>query len=163
MYRKTDTTLLLGGNIGDTAGLLAEARGLIEARIGRIARQSALYGSEAWGFEAGQDFINQAIVASTPLPPHEVLRHALQIEAELGRTRNGRGYSDRTMDIDIIFYGDRVIDEPQLVVPHPRLHLRNFVLVPLCEIMPDFAHPVLGKTISQLLDECPDKGKTWKF
>jgi len=88
---------------------------------------------------------------------------ALEIEKQLGRKRSGNGYSSRTMDIDIIFYGDSVIDEPDLVVPHPRMHLRNFVLVPLCEIFPDFVHPVFGKTIRQLLEECPDEGKVWEL
>lgn len=163
MDKFIDTVLLLGGNVGDTAEMVQEACRQIELQIGPIEKRSALYGSEAWGFETEQDFINQAVVVKTPLPPHRVLELALEIEKQLGRKRSGNGYSSRTMDIDIIFFGDSVIDEPDLVVPHPRMHLRNFVLVPLCEILPDFVHPVFGKTIRQLLDECPDEGKVWEL
>ena len=163
MDKLIDTVLLLGGNVGDTAEMLKEACRQIEQQIGPIEKQSALYGSEAWGFETEQDFINQAVVVRTSLPPHRVLELALEIEALLGRKRSGVGYSSRTMDIDIIFYGSEIIDTPRLTVPHPRLHLRNFVLVPLCEILPDFVHPVFGKNIRQLLDECPDDGKVWRI
>ena len=163
MDKFIDTVLLLGGNVGDTAELLQEACLQIELQIGPIEKRSALYGSVAWGFETEQDFINQAVVAKTNLPPHRVLELALEIEAQLGRKRSGKGYSSRTMDIDVIFYGSEIIDTPRLTVPHPRLHRRNFVLVPLCEISPDFVHPVFGKTIRQLLDECPDEGKVWKI
>ena len=163
MDKLIDTVLLLGGNVGDTAEMLQEACRQIELQIGPIKKSSALYGSKAWGFETEQDFINLAVVAKTPLPPHRVLELALEIENQLGRKRSGNGYSSRTMDIDIIFYGDSVINEPDLVVPHPRMHLRNFVIVPLCEILPDFVHPVFGKTIRQLLDESPDDGKVWEL
>ena len=142
MDKFIDTVLLLGGNVGDTAELLQEACLQIELQIGPIEKRSAV---------------------RTSLPPHRVLEFALEIEKQLGRKRSGNGYSSRTMDIDIIFYGNSVIDETDLVVPHPRMHLRNFVLVPLCEILPDFVHPVFGKTIRQLLDECPDEGKVWKL
>lgn len=163
MDKFVETVLLLGGNMGDSAELCRKAVELIEKQIGETTRVSSLYGSEAWGFETEQDFINQAVVVRTSLPPHRVLVLTLEIEARLGRKRSGNGYSSRTMDIDIIFYGSEIIDTPRLTVPHPRLHLRNFVLVPLCEIMPDFVHPVFGKNIRQLLDECPDEGKVWKF
>ena len=163
MDKFVETVLLLGGNMGDSAELCRKAVELIEKQIGETTRVSSLYGSEAWGFETEQDFINQAVVVRTSLPPHRVLELALEIEARLGRKRSGNGYSSRTMDIDIMFYGSEIIDTPRLTVPHPRLHLRNFVLVPLCEILPDFVHPVLAKTIRQLLDECPDEGKVWKF
>ena len=164
MDRLIDTVLLLGGNIGDTAGMLKEACRQIAQQIGPIEKQSALYGSEAWGFEAEHHFVNQAVVASTRLSPTLVLDKALAIEAALGRTRSGNGYSSRTMDIDIIFYGNQVIDNaPRLIVPHPRMHLRNFVLIPLCDIIPEYVHPVFGKTIRQLLGECTDTSGVWRL
>ena len=163
MDKFVETVLLLGGNMGDSAELCRKAVELIEKQIGETTRVSSLYSSEAWGFETEQDFINQAVVVRTSLPPHRVLELALEIEAQLGRKRSGKGYSSRTMDIDVIFYGGKIIDTPRLTVPHPRLHLRNFVLIPLCEIIPDFVHPVFGKTIRQLLEECPDEGKVWKI
>ncbi|MBO4740879.1 MAG: 2-amino-4-hydroxy-6-hydroxymethyldihydropteridine diphosphokinase [Bacteroidales bacterium] len=154
-----NATLLIGGNMGDSIELCKQATGLINKYLGNITSLSAFYCSEAWGFEAEQSFVNQAIIISAGLQPTELLDKALKIESMLGRTRGGEGYSPRTMDIDIIFYGNEIIDTPQLTIPHPRMHLRNFVLVPLCEIMPEFVHPVLGKTIEQLLRECPDNGE----
>ena len=163
MDKFVETVFLLGGNVGDSAELCRQAVELIEKQIGKTTQVSSLYGSEAWGFETEQNFINQAVVVQTSLPPHRVLELALEIEAQLGRKRSGYGYSSRTMDIDIIFYGDSVIDEPDLVVPHPRMHLRNFVLVPICEIIPSFSHPTFGKTMHELLSCCPNDGKVWKM
>lgn len=163
MDKFVETVFLLGGNVGDSAELCRQAVELIEKQIGKTTRVSSLYGSEAWGFSAEQHFVNQAVAVSTDLSPTLVLEKALDIEAQLGRKRSGKGYSSRTMDIDVIFYGSEIIDTPRLTAPHPRLHLRNFVLVPLCDIIPDFVHPVFGKTVRQLLDECPDEGKVWKI
>ncbi len=162
MDRTVDAVLLIGGNLGNSAELCHKAVELIGTETGTITATSALYGSEAWGFEAEQHFVNQAVVAKTDLCPTLVLEKALAIEAQLGRTRNGTGYSSRTMDIDIIFYGNQVIDNaPKLIVPHPRMHLRNFVLIPLFDIIPDYVHPVFGKTIRQLLGECTDTCGVW--
>ncbi len=164
MDRAINTVLLLGGNMGNSVELCHKAVELIGTEIGTITATSALYCSEAWGFEAEQHFVNQAVVASTRLSPTLVLDKALAIEVSLGRTRSGNGYSSRTMDIDIIFYGNQVIDNaPRLIVPHPRMHLRNFVLIPLCDIIPEYVHPVFGKTIRQLLGECTDTSGVWRL
>ena len=149
--------LCLGGNIGDTRNYLQNAVAMIDRRIGRIVNQSAVYQSEPWGFNAEQMFLNQVVVAETELEPHAVLELCLQIEAELGRTRSGNGYEPRTIDIDIIFFGENVIDTPDLKVPHPLMHKRNFVLRPLCDVAADFVHPVFGLTVRQLAAICDDK------
>ena len=149
--------LCLGGNIGDTRNYLQNAVAMIGRRIGRIVSQSAIYQSEPWGFNAEQMFLNQVVVAETGLEPHAVLELCLQIEAELGRTRSGNGYEPRTIDIDIVFFGNRIIDQPDLQVPHPLMHRRNFVLRPLCDVAADFVHPVFGLTVRQLAAICNDK------
>lgn len=149
--------LCLGGNIGDTRNYLQNAVAMISRRIGRVVSQSAVYQSEPWGFNAEQMFLNQVVVAETELEPHAVLELCLQIEAELGRTRSGNGYEPRTIDIDIVFFGQQIISQPDLQVPHPLMHRRNFVLRPLCDVAADLVHPVLGLTVRQLADICDDK------
>ena len=144
--------LCLGGNVGDTRHYLEQAINLIDNRIGTVTAKSAIYQSEPWGFNAEQEFLNQAIMVETELEPHTVLKRCLQIEADLGRIRSGDGYKPRTIDIDIIFFGNQTINQPDLTVPHPLMHLRNFVLQPLCDIAPDFVHPVFGLTVSQLAE-----------
>lgn len=148
--------LLIGGNQGDRVALLEEACSKINARIGSIAAVSKVYETEPWGFEVDQDFLNMALLVDTDCSAQEVLGAALDIEAELGRVRSGKGYASRPMDIDIILYGHQVIDMPNLVVPHPRMQHRRFVLQPLADIIPWYRHPVLKKTIMQLLTECID-------
>lgn len=148
--------LLIGGNQGDRVALLEEACSKINARIGSIAAVSKVYETEPWGFEADLDFLNMALLVDTDCSAQEVLGAALDIEAELGRVRSGKGYASRPMDIDIILYGHQVIDMPNLVVPHPRMQHRRFVLQPLADIIPWYRHPVLKKTIMQLLAECID-------
>jgi 2-amino-4-hydroxy-6-hydroxymethyldihydropteridine diphosphokinase len=147
--------LLIGGNQGDRQALIQQATALIQERIGTVAAASRIYETAPWGiFDSPQpDFLNMALLVETPLAAHEVLREALAIEAELGRVRKEgcKLYSSRPMDIDLIFYNDEVIETPELTIPHPRMHLRQFVLEPLAEIMPDYRHPVLHKTVHELL------------
>lgn len=152
--------LCLGGNVGDTRQYLNQAISLISSRIGTVTVQSSVYRSEPWGFNAEQMFLNQAVMVEPELEPHIVLERCLQIESELGRTRSGNGYEPRTIDIDIIFFGNQIIDTPDLKVPHPLMHRRNFVLQPLCEIAPNLVHPVFGLTVKQLADECGDSLQT---
>lgn len=148
----------MGGNIGNTQAVFKKAIEQIESGIGRCVLKSRLYTTEPWGFEAEQLFLNQVVVVETELEPHAVLELCLQTEAELGRTR-GNGYQSRTIDIDILFFDNRIIDLPDLKVPHPLLHLRNFVLQPMCDVAPQLVHPVLKKTMEQLRAECADEAK----
>lgn len=152
--------LLIGGNEGDRLSLLAEARSRIGKRIGDLVGVSEVYETEPWGFDAEQNFLNQGLLVETALGAMEVLEEALAIEAELGRVRHGKGYASRPMDIDLIFYNNEVTDGPRLTLPHPRMHLRRFVLQPLSDIIPDYIHPLFHKSVKELLDECEDEAKT---
>ena len=158
-----NVTMLIGGNQGDRVELLQQACGMIEQQIGMIVKKSSIYETEAWGFDAEQNFLNQAVVVETRLSAHEVLDKALFIESQLGRVRTGNGYASRTMDIDILFVDNNCIDTHDLIVPHPRIQERNFVLVPLCEIMPNYVHPKMNKTIANLLKTSSDKGKVVRY
>ena len=153
--------LLLGGNQGDVKRTLQTAQQLINSRVGAVLRCSHRYESEPWGFPAAQRFSNQALEVSTDLSPLEVLDACQGIERELGRNRaaeaiekasSGAAYSSRPIDIDIIFYGDEVIDDERLTVPHPLLAEREFALQPLAEIVRRHRHPVTGVTVGEMLD-----------
>ena len=153
--------LLLGGNQGDVKRTLQTAQQLINSRVGAVLRCSHRYESEPWGFPAAQRFSNQALEVSTDLSPLEVLDACQGIERELGRNRaaeaiekasSGAAYSSRPIDIDIIFYGDEVIDDERLTVPHPLLAEREFALQPLAESMRRHRHPVTGVTVGEMLD-----------
>lgn len=148
--------LCLGGNMGNRAALLKEALELIRSKIGPIECQSSVYETEAWGHTSNRGYYNMVVQVSTLLSAEEVLRICLSIEGQLGRTRSGVGYQDRTMDIDIIFYNTMISKNQDLTVPHPRFHLRNFVLVPLQEIAALYIDPLSKQTITQLLENCPD-------
>ena len=144
--------LALGSNVGDCRANLCQAVQLIEERIGSLISLSALYETAPWGFTSSNAFLNSVLELETPHSPIVVLEIAKGIEVEMGRTQksNNEEYEDRVIDIDILFYNNDIINEIDLIVPHPLLHLRSFVLEPLVEIAPDFIHPVLHKSILQL-------------
>ena len=150
--------LLLGSNLGDRAGNIFYALNLIELQIGPILSVSTFYETEPWGFYSSKLFLNKAAIVETWHTPHEILRLIHHIEKQLGRDHEmGSGYLSRTIDIDILFYDNEIIASETLSIPHPQLHNRKFVLVPLCEISPLKSHPVLKKSIQNLLDECSDQ------
>lgn len=150
----TSTYLLLGGNEGDPVHTLARAEEAIATHIGAIRSRSRDYWTEPWGFTDHRLFLNRALLVETGLAPEAVLQEALAIEAELGRVRvPGAGYTARTIDIDLLLYGDCVVEAPGLVVPHPRLHERAFALAPLADIAPDRHHPVLRRSVLELLND----------
>ncbi|HAQ21221.1 MAG TPA: 2-amino-4-hydroxy-6-hydroxymethyldihydropteridine diphosphokinase [Prolixibacteraceae bacterium] len=149
--------LLLGGNIGDKQKVFSETRDRLRNLLGKITAQSAVFETEPWGFESPDIFWNQALEISTSLSPEEVLAQTQIIEQKLGRIRKESQYSSRIIDIDILFYGDQIIHQENLVIPHPRIQERKFALVPLFEIAPELVHPVFQKSIGQMLEKCTDE------
>jgi 2-amino-4-hydroxy-6-hydroxymethyldihydropteridine diphosphokinase len=147
--------LLIGGNLGDRAAYLEQAVKEIEALCGSITRISSIYETAAWGNTKQPAFYNQAIQLTTPLPPETLLEQLLAIEIEMGRVRTQK-YGPRTIDLDILMIDDNVIDTQALTIPHPELHNRRFALLPLAEIAPSLFHPILDKSVSELLVNCPD-------
>ena len=150
-----DVFLLLGSNLGDRQSFLQKAIDHVEAEIAPVTKQSAIYETQSWGKSDAPDYLNQVIQLSTDLPAQEVLRRILNIEQVLGRRREVK-WGSRTIDIDILFYGQDVIAEPDLNVPHPELHNRMFTLAPLSEIAPDFIHPILNKNVFELKNKLKD-------
>lgn len=154
--------ILLGGNVGDTLEIFSKAKGQLIDKAGAIVRESSLYRTEAWGFDS-DPFLNQVVTLKTKLLPHELLQILLSVEAFFGRERKGEGYAARTLDLDILFVEEQIINTSELVVPHPRMGERRFVLEPLSELYPDRIHPVTGKTISRMLAECDDTSSVEKL
>jgi 2-amino-4-hydroxy-6-hydroxymethyldihydropteridine diphosphokinase len=149
--------LCLGGNIGNREFTLKKAVEKINHEIGKVISQSNYYETEAWGVENQDKYLNQCICIETLLTSSQVLKKSLEIELSLGRKRNHKEtYEPRTIDIDMLFYNSDFIQTKELTIPHPRLQLRKFVLIPLNEIAPTFLHPTLNKTIQTLLMECDD-------
>ena len=153
--------VLLGSNLGDRELLVNQASKMIGVRCGKIVAKSRLYESEPWGFKSEHWFLNQVVKVETALSPDDLMKELLDIEKELGRDRSvpHEGYVSRPMDLDILYFGSEIIDTQMVTAPHPRLHERRFTLLPLCDVAPDFVHPVMKKTNLQLLDECQDAGK----
>lgn len=148
--------LSLGSNKGDRIGFVQQATSLLNATDGiSLIRTSAFYESEPWGMEAETWFVNAVVEVKTTLSPQSLLTECQRIESQLGRKRieGEKGYQDRTIDIDILFYNKEIINDENLVIPHKFLHLRAFTLVPLLELIPNFEHPILHKTITQLHDD----------
>lgn len=158
----TKVYLLLGGNLGDKRKIFDETTRLIVERLGPINGRSHIYETEPWGFLSEDLFWNQALELCVEISAREVLGRCQQIEKETGRTRKAEQYDSRIMDIDILFYGNEIVESPGLEIPHPRISERRFVLVPLNEIAPGLIHPVNQKSIAQLLAECPDPLKVQK-
>ena len=154
--------ILTGSNAPDRDEVLRRTAEIISRRVGEVERASQIYGSEPWGFHAEEMFSNQALILQTALTPIEVLDEALATEQEVGRDRareqeekeiTGERYASRVVDVDVMFYDDEIIDIPRLKLPHPLLHVREFAMEPLCEIMGDYRHPVLGRSLSELWAE----------
>ncbi len=156
------TYLLLGSNIGNSLKQLSLAIKHIEKKIGKISRQSALYATAAWGNTNQPDFLNKVVVVETTYTVAETLHNILAIEKMMGRVRTIKN-APRIIDIDILFFNKEIIAQKDLVVPHPEIQNRRFVLIPLNELSPRFLHPVLKRSIHQLLLACPDHLNVKKF
>jgi len=152
--------LALGSNLGNREKYIQRAIVKIKALIGIIENQAPIYESEPWGFDNNNWFLNTVIKVKTKLSASDVLSKCKKIESELGRTGNNKkpGYSSRTIDIDILFFNKEIINTADLVIPHPYIQSRNFVLFPLNDLAANFFHPVLKKTIQELKKNCPDNG-----
>ncbi|MDA0314322.1 MAG: 2-amino-4-hydroxy-6-hydroxymethyldihydropteridine diphosphokinase [Bacteroidetes bacterium] len=155
---QTEVVLGIGGNKGDRADFLLKTIEALSQQVTLIG-YSQIYETEVWGGVAKMgNFLNQVVCIQTHLNPNRLLEVIQVIEAQLGRTRE-QHWGDRTIDIDILYFGEQVWDTPSLRIPHPYLEQRRFVLQPLAEILPEKKHPILGKTTLELLNECNDLGQ----
>ncbi|MGV8878321.1 MAG: 2-amino-4-hydroxy-6-hydroxymethyldihydropteridine diphosphokinase [Sphingobacteriaceae bacterium] len=150
-----DIFLLLGSNIGNREVYLKDAADQIFLKLGKVIKYSSVYETQSWGRQDAPDYLNQVIQIQTDKDPEMILNLILQIEKDLGRERKEK-YGSRTIDIDILFYGNQIIDLPDLKVPHPELHRRRFTLTPLAEIAPGLMHPVIEKSVLALCKQLKD-------
>jgi 2-amino-4-hydroxy-6-hydroxymethyldihydropteridine diphosphokinase len=150
--------LLLGSNVGDRPGYLLLANEKIGKAAGKITSVSNLYETAPWGITDQRSFLNQAILLETELEPRGLLDVLLDIEMQLGRERREK-WGPRIIDIDILYYDNRIVNEAHLTIPHPFLPERRFSLMPLNEITPQWIHPGIQKSVSQMLEECTDQGE----
>jgi 2-amino-4-hydroxy-6-hydroxymethyldihydropteridine diphosphokinase len=148
--------LLIGGNMGKREINFSKARGYIEQLCGPVIQSSSLYETAAWGKTDQRSFLNQALEIETELNAEHLIKRVLEIERLMGRERKEK-YGPRIIDIDILLFNNEQYDLPFLKIPHPEMQNRRFALAPLVEIAGDLQHPVLKKSIGQLLKECPDK------
>ena len=148
--------LLLGSNLGDRLANLNQSGNLIQLQLGPIIKQSSVYETAPWGKSDQPNYLNQALQIETHLKPQELLSACLTIERLMGRHRDEK-WGARLIDIDIVYFDDRIINSNELIVPHPRMTERKFVLTPLVEINPGFVHPVIKKNNRELLNVCKDE------
>jgi 2-amino-4-hydroxy-6-hydroxymethyldihydropteridine diphosphokinase len=132
------------------------------AKLGTILKESSIYQTESWGIDNQPDYLNQVILIDTKIPAQELITELLEIEKEMGRTREYK-FAPRIIDLDILFYNQQIISSAHLTIPHPHIAERNFVLAPLAEIAPNFIHPVLKLPIKKILQICPDQKKYIKL
>lgn len=162
--KNTLSYILLGSNQGNSQEIFEKTREQLAVRCGTIIEKSSLYETEPWGFESDSWFLNQVVLIDSFLPANELLNVLHQIELDFGRVRSSETvYTSRTIDLDILYFGNEIRTDEDLTIPHPRLHLRRFTLLPLCEIAPDFIHPVFGKTNNTLHSELSDNAVVRKL
>jgi len=148
--------LSIGSNKGNRSVLINKAIDEIEKKIGIIISRSTIYQSKSWGFDSN-DFYNLCLLIDTDIMPKSLLINLKKIEKSMGREDVDGSYSDRLIDIDILFYDNITTDSEDLKIPHPKIEIRKFVLVPMLEIADDYVHPILNKTIKELYNDCSDQ------
>jgi 2-amino-4-hydroxy-6-hydroxymethyldihydropteridine diphosphokinase len=153
----------IGGNLGNRLENITKTIQLIEELICKPTRISSIYLSEPWGFVHAKYFTNAVLLLETDISLRELFNISMQIEKKMKRERSVSGYQGRTMDIDILFYGNMAIADQDLIIPHPKVQNRLFVLLPLFEISPQFAHPTLNISITEMIKRCSDTGKIRKI
>ena len=154
----------LGSNMGDSVSTLMSAIQEIEKRIGSLYSSSSFYETEPWGFDAEQNFVNALICIESSMEAEVIMKELLQIENDMGRTRNNSSfYESRPIDLDIISVENDVIQTTELVVPHPKMHERLFVLIPFMEIEPNWRHPLINRTLQEMVSELDDEEKVSKL
>lgn len=152
----------IGSNKGNRSQLINEAIDKIDIYIGRVELKSSIYETQSWGFKSN-NFYNVCLLIESSLSVESIFNKILKIEKDMGRLKSGNKYSDRCIDIDILFVEDIIVNNKNLIIPHPRLHLRKFVLTPMLDIAPDLIHPILNKSIKQLELECDDNDQPKKI
>ena len=152
----------IGSNKGNRSGLINEAIDKIDIIIGKVVLKSSIYETKSWGFNSN-NFYNICILLESTLTPELILNKILTIEKDMGRLKTTDQYSDRCIDIDILFFDNMIVNSKSLEIPHPRIQLRKFVLTPMLELTPDLMHPILNKSIRQLELECVDKDQPIKI
>jgi len=160
------TYLLLGSNLGNREQNLLLAKNFIINNIGEIMAESDIYETEPWKMHnENKWFLNQVVLVETQFLPNDILEKIKKYEKLSGRKSlpDKKSYDNRVIDIDILFYENQIINTKQLIIPHPLLHTRRFVLVPLNDIAPEFIHPVMDKSIQELLKDCKDKSKIKEY
>ena len=148
--------LSIGSNKGNRSVLINKAIDEIEKKVGIIISRSSIYQSKSWGFDSN-DFYNLCLIIDTDIMPKSLLINLKKIEKSMGREDVDGSYSDRFIDIDILFYDNIITDLEDLKIPHPKIEIRKFVLVPMLEIADDYVHPILNKTIKELYNDCSDQ------
>ncbi|MDB3874029.1 2-amino-4-hydroxy-6-hydroxymethyldihydropteridine diphosphokinase [Flavobacteriaceae bacterium] len=151
----------IGSNKGNRSGLINEAIDKIDIIIGKVVLKSSIYETKSWGFNSN-NFYNICILLESTLTPELILNKILAIEKDMGRLKTTDQYSERCIDIDILFFDNMIVKSKSLEIPHPRIQLRKFVLTPMLELTPDLIHPILNKSIRQLELECDDKDQPIK-
>jgi len=152
----------IGSNKGNRSQLINEAIDKIDISIGKVEQKSSIYETQSWGFKSN-NFYNVCLLIESSLSVESIFNKILKIEKDMGRLKSGNKYSDRCIDIDILFVEDIIVNSKNLIIPHPRLHLRKFVLTPMLDLAPDLIHPILNKSIKQLELECDDNDQPKKI